>query len=503
MPPKIPAPPSLAFIRTHSDTTNRPQSTSLSAAKKFPEETNAKRLISNRRALSALITNGINEEYAIKDEQAREFKAILDAFEKIRGPRPRVFIKKSENPGHWNQNTLHTYYLRAILNSNWKDFSALLRQAHEIGTATLYSPAYQQNELLITAIQRAIAYKDSTRNPFVTQLLLLRAVQSELNQDKVTYVRILNLLFMAADRPHVVTLKEVIRTSTTNAEFKRLFRDIEHEVHQRQISFLEKQHQLEMELTPLQTSLYSDENNQFQTILLQEKMSRGTVQTIEGINKLRIMAMKQHALLVAEEQNQHDALFTQEAAQLISAKKLETHLIEAQQRLALYSKERHRRDDILSQASIKPIANKKLTPDQITLNALGVLCKNYLDYVCETLKCNPSTVKIKKTTASNKRLDLIKKFEFVESLYNITQCKESDSKRILKEFKTKFSQPTHQALLQSHRDEVFLRFMLSLWNILKLIPSLLSAKKPPSSFWKPAKGKILSDALMVTMNGFI
>lgn len=503
MPPKIPAPPSLAFIRTHSDTSNRPQSTSFSVAKKFPEETNAKRLISNRKALIKLIMNETNEEFTIKDEQAREFQAILDAFEKIRGPRPRVFIKKSENPRHWNQDTRHTYYLTAILNSNWDDFSSLLRQAREIGTATHYSPAYKQNELLITAIQRAIAYKDSTRNPFVTQLLLLRTVQLELNQDKVTYYRILNLLFMAADLPHIVTLREAIRTSTTTAEFKRLFRYLEREVPQRQISFLEKQHQLEMELTPIQTSVCSDENNQFQSILLQEKMSRSTVHAIEEINTLRLMAMKQHALLVAEEKNQHDTLFTQEAAQLISAKKIETHLIEAQQRLALYSKEGQRRDDILSQASIKPVANIKLTPDQITLNALGALCKNYLDYVCETLKCSPSTVKIEKNTDSKKRLDLIKKFEFVESLYNITQCKESDSKRILKEFKTKFGQPTHQALLQSHRDEVFLRFMLSLWNILKLIPSLLSAKKTPSSFWKPAKGKILSDALMVTMNGFI
>jgi hypothetical protein len=503
MPPKIPAPPSLAFIRTHSDTSNRPQSTSFSAAKKVPEDESTKRFISNRRALITLITNGTKEEYAIKDEQVREFQAILDAFEKIRGPRPRVFIKKSDNPRHWNQDTLHTYYLTAILNSNWDDFSSLLRQAREIGTATHYSPSYKKNELLITAIQRAIAYKDSTRNPFVTQLLLLRTVQSELNQDKATYDRILNLLFMAADRPHVVTLREAIRTSTTNAQFKRLFRYLERELSQRKISFLEKQHPLEMELTSLQASICSDEHNQFQSILLQEKMSRSTVHAIEEINALRLMAIKQHALLLAEEKSQHDALFTQEAAQLIAAKKIELPLLEAQQRLALYSKEGHRRDDILSQASTKPVTNKRLTSDQITLNALGALCKNYLDYVCETLKCNPSTVKIKKPTDSNKRLDLIKKFEFVESLYNITQCKERDSKSILKAFKTQFSQPTHQALLQSHRDQVFLRFMLSLWNILKLIPNLLSAKKTPSSFWKPAKGKILSDALMVTMNGFI
>lgn len=584
-------PPCLESTRAGSTRSN---STTPSSAGESttPSENLEQRLKRQRDERNFIYTAQVRARTQIQTTWNQELHTIITKFEKIRGPLSSINRKRTDDPNHINRDILHTRFKQAILENNWFSFNTIFTLAHDIGTATCYSPAYKNNKLLFVALQRAVAVeavKEEIRSKFVTTLLSFPEVKEKLNKDKETYLRILEVLFRD-EGAHITALRKIIRSATTNAEFQLLFKMAEmnrteakarEKIKADEAGFellLNQQYQLSQfvmaeQLRKIDALLQGEktERNNLnvteQTSLAQfiQQWDQATTEiTADALRNLSLVETKDRSAIIAAEQSQFAQLY-QQWNQAIAASLKNLSLLEAQTREAIQTQtehslreidlqeqihacaaqgvlainmlpsieteqrnallaeeqvlfeainalhsfeEKNRQDllrqeqekilDILSQAKLAPVQTKHTT-NQTKLHALGELCQDYLNYAQNALGCNPSEGNPETHFHDeSKHGKLLKKYAFVKKLHDITQKTSSETSDPLKEFINVFNDPDHQTLLKTHRDNVFVQFIKSLWEIIKLIPKAfgyLSSQKKHPGFWQPAQGNVLVDAL--------
>ncbi len=438
------------------------------------------------------------ERDVIQRQWASNLQQLLTAFKtKIVPPSP-INRKITDDPSHCNKDTLHTKYKTAILNNDSRSFHEILIQAHNIGTATRYFPTYRQNDLLVTSLERAVAKDEKIRANFVTTLLSLPQVQEELNKDKKTYIHILDILFRDDDN-YIKALRKVVFIATTNKAFKLLFVlrcetatriRIEKEEDAAFTRLLDNQNQLIAPITDKamkDLSLLEDQNRKTIAAADSAPSDHSTQSSeVEAVNVVPFIVTEHHEAPSTEDQQQFRTFLTPHQTEAINA---------------LPSLEEKQRSDLhLQQQEMSSIFSKSAQEQsQKKLHTLGELCKQYLDYALDALRCDRSQGEPETShDDESKRGKLINKYKFVKALYDITQKSSSDTGALLNEFTDAFHKSDRQTLLQTHRDNVFVQFIKSLWEIITLIPKAfgyLSSHKKYPGFWQPAQGKVLSDAL--------